>query len=1172
MDSIARIRNSRLFAAVAVATIIAVGIVFLPVVGAAAQTVPKAGGPVAGKEFTDTGKPRPYYAPDAVAGSRTDAGQFAESMAKMCPPEYLPASLLPENKDESRTENGGTKPKVTGTGGWTPVAQPYLPSGDANISYYPDAGLALDSSGRTHLIYTVNRRTDISQAPDAPGFATADLANLYYTVYTEGSFSASTQLTSFSGLDDTDVLLLWMDPDDYLHIVYSKWTWGRDASKPPATPFYQAYQHKGESIYYRYRSPDGGWSAPRCIADFSGASWGIRYGWFYPSENRIYGAWLEILNKETNPSTYTGRLMFVDGAKDAWNPATAIRAWDYSPGFPGQQIPLDSMGVDTSQVTGEVTIAFSIETLGAALGQDTADVYGVTRNASGVWSSVQKLTSASANEGYQPFLLLYRSSGTTADVLGGKSSGYNGAPAFPPLEDYFLIRHTAAGWQTPENISRRPAGTVFVATDATRDPWGNWHFLFSDTTPHWNPATLLWDIELGDEMIYTYDTGGGFSALETIQGYQAGRFVRADAIALDGDGRAHILFESHSTDPYVGTGYNVYYTDNASGTSGAGFKSPQKISLDSDRITMDMVLSCSSNGGVLASWCEAKANYATGEPLAAAFYSRYMRGGSWGDVKNVTAIPGSNEIIHTIFNVAHKYWIVYTDWNINSAGEQQIIFETARYNAGTATYYDFRKYYTESRAGTWKNPEQVLPVDVSGSPSFIVDANERVISQFDGQVQVGAVTQNASYYSMQRSATPPASTYYFSEGTTRPGFQEWISIQNPGELGANVNITYMLGTGENKEQTVAVPAHSRLTVDVNTFVGAGQDVSARVSSDQLIVAERPMYFDYKGWKGGDDAIGSINTGQIWYFAEGTTRGGFQEWLTLQNPSTYNTTVEITYMLGDGSTRTQQVPVAARTRATVDVNAFIGPEQDVSMKVEGREAGIVAERPMYFDYHGYAAGGHNVVGGRSRASRWYFAEGTTRSGFDTYLCLQNPNAVAGSAAIKYILGDGSVKTQSIALPATSRQTVRVNDIIGADKDVSIVVDASMPILAERPMYFDYHGFAPGGHNAMGAGAPKNSWFFAEGTTRTGFEEWLSLENPGIANANVTLRYMLGDGSIVIQNGVVPAHTRVTVDVNTAVGPDKDVSVSIWSDQGIVAERPMYFDYHGVWPGGSDVMGL
>lgn len=54
--------------------------------------------------------------------------------------------------------------------------------------------------------------------------------------------------------------------------------------------------------------------------------------------------------------------------------------------------------------------------------------------------------------------------------------------------------------------------------------------------------------------------------------------------------------------------------------------------------------------------------------------------------------------------------------------------------------------------------------------------------------------------------------------------------------------------------------------------------------------------------------------------------------------------------------------------------------------------------------------------------------------------------------------------------------------------------------------------------------------------------------------------------------IPAETRVTVNVNEAVGPNQDVSIEIWSDQGIIVERPMYFNYHGWATGGHDVTGL
>ncbi|MBN1289606.1 MAG: hypothetical protein JXA49_08230, partial [Actinobacteria bacterium] len=502
---------------------------------------------------------------------------------------------------------------------------------------------------------------------------------------------------------------------------------------------------------------------------------------------------------------------------------------------------------------------------------------------------------------------------------------------------------------------------------------------------------------------------------------------------------------------------------------------------------------------------------------------------------------------------------------------QYVIFETSKYNTGTSTYYDFNKYCAQTLNGTWQAPELITNADKSGTGSLLFDLNTRGHALFE--TVDGATTDNILYESMQPDPTPPSTTYYFAEGTTRAGFQEWLCIQNSGPADANVNITYMLETGENLTQDIPVSAHSRSTIDVNNFIGPEHDVSALVTSDQLIVAERPMYFDRSGWQGGTAAIGSTNTGRLWYFAEGTTRPGFQEYLTLQNPSGTDAPVTITYMLGDGTTSEQQVTVPGRTRRTVDVNTAVGPDRDVSVKVESHDTAIVAERPMYFVYHGAWSGGHNSVGTAELDTRWYFAEGTTLTNFETYLCLQNPHPVTGNATITYILGDGSTQTGTLDLPPTSRQTVTVNNVVGADKDVSMIVDSSVPILAERPMYFNYHGFAPGGHVAVGGRTVKNSWYLAEGTTRTGFDEWLSIENAGPEPAVVTITYIMGDGTTQNQNITVTPHTRATVDVRSAIGSEKDVSVSIWSDKGVLVERPMYFSAGDRrWPGGTNVMGL
>ncbi|MBM3958048.1 MAG: IPT/TIG domain-containing protein, partial [Gemmatimonadetes bacterium] len=126
-------------------------------------------------------------------------------------------------------------------------------------------------------------------------------------------------------------------------------------------------------------------------------------------------------------------------------------------------------------------------------------------------------------------------------------------------------------------------------------------------------------------------------------------------------------------------------------------------------------------------------------------------------------------------------------------------------------------------------------------------------------------------------------TYYFAEGYTAPGFQEYLCIGNAGDSDAYVDVTYIFNDGTDpKTETYQVPAESRYTVDVNSAAGAGKEVSLKVeSSSPDVVAERPMYFEYqgpntRGWSGGHDAVGAPALDREWYFAEGTTRSGFEQ--------------------------------------------------------------------------------------------------------------------------------------------------------------------------------------------------------------------------------------------------------------------------------------------------------
>ncbi|MBC7230291.1 MAG: PD40 domain-containing protein [Actinobacteria bacterium] len=316
-----------------------------------------------------------------------------------------------------------------------------------------------------------------------------------------------------------------------------------------------------------------------------------------------------------------------------------------------------------------------------------------------------------------------------------------------------------------------------------------------------------------------------------------------------------------------------------------------------------------------------------------------------------------------------------------------------------------------------------------------------------------------------------------------------------------------------------------------------------------------------------------------FFAEGYTGAGFQEYLCLGNPSNVPVDVRVTYLFGDGPPRTEIHNVPGRSRVTRDVNALAGADRAVSLVCEA-EAPFIAERPMYFDYRGAWTGGHDAVGAEAPSTTWYFAEGYTGPGFEEWVCVMNPWESPAELTFRFqTQEEGEKVVGGLSVPAHGRSSILVNQLLGGGSyQTSLKLTSSLPVVAERPMYFNYQGTAlwgwTGGHCVMGATSLRNGYFFAEGTTRRGFEEWLTLQNPGTADINVHATYMLGTGETVERDYPVPAGKRETVLVNDAVvgvGPEQDVSVRLSSGAPFLAERPMYFAYPGTagwgWTGGT-----
>jgi uncharacterized repeat protein (TIGR01451 family) len=446
-----------------------------------------------------------------------------------------------------------------------------------------------------------------------------------------------------------------------------------------------------------------------------------------------------------------------------------------------------------------------------------------------------------------------------------------------------------------------------------------------------------------------------------------------------------------------------------------------------------------------------------------------------------------------------------------------------------------------------------------------------------GTIEAGCI--NAS------SAELP-STWYFAEGSTQAGFDEYILLCNMGENDMAVTITYLPEGGSEKSFEHFLPAHSRQTVYVNAEMPGQTGLAAIVTGSPGLICERSMYYRYRGIGGGDDSIGANAPSVDLFFAEGYTgyaESPFDEWILVLNPNQEEVNFTIDYLYPGGGGESRQYTVPARQRMSISVDSEVGEGHEVSARLRCEQP-LVAERSMYFTYKNKWSGGH--IGAASTVTRndWYLAEGYTGwkgSLFDEWILVSNQNDRSTPVTVTYMFPDGSTKDFSYSVAANARLTVSADQDVGEGQMISAHVRADLPVVVERAMYFDYRDKWMGGHNSLASPTPASQIYFAEGYTgnrSSSFESWLLIQNTSDEAKTALVEYILKSGEIITEELTLAAHSRTTVDVNRLLDRESlEFSMRVSSGDGsptLLAERAMYFSYTGSFgscQGGHDVVG-
>jgi len=288
-------------------------------------------------------------------------------------------------------------------------------------------------------------------------------------------------------------------------------------------------------------------------------------------------------------------------------------------------------------------------------------------------------------------------------------------------------------------------------------------------------------------------------------------------------------------------------------------------------------------------------------------------------------------------------------------------------------------------------------------------------------------------------AVEASTSWYFAEGATTGRFSLFYLLMNPGTQPATATIDFLPQVGPPVQKVFTVPAHTRVTVPVNTIdpALAAADLGAAVHSDLPIVVERSMYLSTAAtvWAAGTTGAGVPQPLTRWHFGEGAVGPFFDAWILLANPSQTPATVDVHYQSEDGIERitSHVVPVGRRItiRVADDVPAIFASSFG-AVVVSTNNVPVIAERAMWWPNDGTGwYEGHVGAGLPGTGHAWGVADGYVSADRreESFVLIANTSTTAGTVQVTTVFDDGTAPVvRTVAIGSLVRMTLRMQDFV------------------------------------------------------------------------------------------------------------------------------------------------
>ncbi len=364
-----------------------------------------------------------------------------------------------------------------------------------------------------------------------------------------------------------------------------------------------------------------------------------------------------------------------------------------------------------------------------------------------------------------------------------------------------------------------------------------------------------------------------------------------------------------------------------------------------------------------------------------------------------------------------------------------------------------------------RSRSEVHLADLQVSPfaAAVVETNDPDIA-----VERRVVAADGTNASSSPCASSPSNTWYFPTGTTTRDATELLAVFNPFPVDAVVDVSFRTSDGFRQPSdlsAVPIPGGHLRILNISTSVPRIEQLSGTVQTRSgAVIVDRLQSFD------GTDpnhpaglaaTLGAPSGARVWTFPEGELVDGLNQVFTLVNPSDDVATAQLEVTYDDPDTNGKVDPIVLSLQphsyTPVPMRDQTRILQNVPYSVTARSTSgtdVIVERVITSAAPAPRRGYAPALGVPLVAAHWVFADGRAVADQTAeFVIIVNPSPSV--ARVKFgALASGQLLEidglQDVEVPAGGRVAVELGLHVNRP-DLSLVVDADTPIVAERGLY-------------------------------------------------------------------------------------------------------------------------